>query len=120
MEKTSSFEELIVWQKAHSFVLRVYSTSEAFPKAELFGLTSQFRRAVVSVPANIAEGYKKRGPIDKQRFMNIAQGSLEECRYYLILSRDLGYLSEAHFQEMKSLSEEVGRLLHSYRKAIVL
>lgn len=79
------FEDLIVWQKAHQLVLAIYNYTESFPKQEIFGLTAQFRRASISVPANIAEGFKKKSKLDKMRFMNIAQGSLEECRYYLIL-----------------------------------
>ena len=86
-----NFQDLIVWQKAHQFVLGVYRLSKTFPREEIYGLTSQFRRAAVSVAANVAEGFKKRGRVDKVRFMNIAEGSLEECRYYLILTRDLGY-----------------------------
>ncbi len=78
-----SFEDLIVWQKAHQLVLAVYRMSEGFPKSEVYGLTAQLRRATVSIPANIAEGFKKRTKADKARFLNIAQGSLEECRYYL-------------------------------------
>ena len=85
----SRFEDLVVWQKAHQFVLKAYRLSKGFPRAEVFGLTSQFRRAAVSITANIAEGFKKRGKADKLRFFNIAQDSLEECRYYLILARDL-------------------------------
>lgn len=84
--KAQTFEDLLVWQKAHAWVLGVYRFSEGFPKQEMFGLTSQLRRAAVSVPANIAEGFRKRGDADKARFYNIAQGSLEECRYYLILA----------------------------------
>jgi four helix bundle protein len=91
-EPAKTFHDLIVWQKAHQFVLSVYKTTKHFPKEEMYGLTSQLRRAAISIPANIAEGFKKRGKPDKCRFMNIAQGSLEECRYYLILSRDLGYI----------------------------
>ncbi len=90
-EKAKTFRDLIVWQKAHQFVISVYRTTEAFPNKEIYGLTSQFRRAAVSIPANLAEGFKKIGKLDKFRFMNIAQGSLEECRYYLILARDRGY-----------------------------
>lgn len=71
IRKTKSFEELLVWQKAHSFVLRVYRLTSEFPKSEQFGLTSQFRRAAVSIPANIAEGYKKKGKPDKLRFFNM-------------------------------------------------
>src|SRR5947207_459840 len=87
-----SFQDLIVWRKAHDFVLGVYRASASFPKNETFGLTSQLRRAAVSVPANIAEGFVKRGKPDKARLMNVAQGSLEEARYYLILANDLGYV----------------------------
>jgi len=85
------FQDLIVWQKAHQLVLSIYRISKGFPREEIYGLTSQFRRAAISVPANIAEGFKKKGRLDKVRFMNVAQGSLEECRYYLILSSDLEY-----------------------------
>jgi four helix bundle protein len=109
------FEDLLVWQKAHQFVLRVYRFSRCLPKDELYGLTSQLRRAAVSVPANVAEGFSKRGPGDKVRFLNIAQGSLEEARYYLILSRDLGYGDP---KELMPLAEEVGRLLQAYSRSI--
>lgn len=114
-EPAKTFQDLMVWQKAHQFVLSVYRLTSAFPKEEKFGLTSQFRRAAISIPANIAEGFKKRGPNDKVRFMNIAQGSLEECRYYLILTKDLSY---ADTQPLVSSLEEVSRLLESYSSAI--
>src|SRR5688572_18855288 len=78
-----SFEDLIVWQRAHEFVLGVYGLTARFPRDELFGLTSQLRRAAVSVAANIAEGFKRRGKGDKLRFYNTSQASLEECRYHL-------------------------------------
>ena len=118
IRKTKSFEELLVWQKAHSFVLRVYRLTSEFPKSEQFGLTSQFRRAAVSIPANIAEGYKKKGKPDKLRFFNKAQGSLEECRYYIILSRDLNYISDKDAKELTSELIEVSVLLNSYCNAI--
>ncbi len=85
-----TFQDLIVWDKAHQFVLSVYRLSNNFPKNEMYGLTSQIRRAAISIPANIAEGFKKKTKPDKARFLNIAQASLEECRYYLILIKDLG------------------------------
>jgi four helix bundle protein len=110
-----SFQDLIVWQKAHMFVLAVYRLSKNFPREEIYALTSQFRRAAVSIPANIAEGFKKRGCSDKARFMNIAQGSLEECRYYLILTSDLGY---GDTQQLMQQLEEVSKLLASYVAAI--
>jgi four helix bundle protein len=115
-EPAKSFEDLIVWQKAHQFVLGVYKLTENFPKHELYGLTSQLRRAAVSIPANIAEGFRKKGRADKARFMNIAQGSIEECRYYLILSRDLNY---ANIQTEMSGLIEVSKLLESYTSAIL-
>ena len=111
-----SFQDLIVWQKAHAFVLQVYAATRKFPKEELYGLTSQFRRAAVSIPANIAEGFRKHSKQDKARFLNISEGSLEECRYYLILARDLGWLDKATLWES---SEEVARLLNAYRSAIL-
>jgi four helix bundle protein len=86
-----SFTDLEVWQKAHRFVLDVYTLTKTFPADERFGLTSQFRRAAVSIPANIAEGFRKFSAADKARFFNTAEGSLEECRYYCILSQDLNY-----------------------------
>ena len=82
----ANFRELKVFQKAHEFVLEVYRLTARFPREEMFGLTSQLRNAAVSIPANIAEGFVKRGVPDKLRFYNISQGSIEECRYYLILA----------------------------------
>ena len=110
-----SFKELIVWQKAHQFVLEIYRLTKNFPSEEKFGLTSQIRRAAVSVPANIAEGFPKKSPSDKTRFFNIAQGSLEEVHYYLILAKDLGY---GNSTELINLYDEVGRLLNGYIFAI--
>ncbi len=81
-----TFRDLLVWRKAHQFVLGVYSFTAAFPKQETYGLSLQMRRAAVSIPANIADGFRRRGKADKARYMNIAEGSLEECRYYLILA----------------------------------
>lgn len=104
------FTDLKVWQKSHKFVLEIYKITKGFPSEEKFGLISQMRRAAVSIPSNIAEGFKKRGKKDKANFYNIAQGSLEEVRYYLILSRDLGYLkSDISFQ---SDANEISRMLH--------
>ncbi|HKI19001.1 MAG TPA: four helix bundle protein [Isosphaeraceae bacterium] len=119
MEKrppSRSFQDLILWQRSHAFVLSVYTSTRAFPKEELYGLTSQFRQAAVSVPANIAEGFRKQSQADKARFLNIAEGSLEECRYYLILAHDLGYIEKSAMWES---SDEIGRLLNAYRSAIL-
>jgi four helix bundle protein len=91
-EPARSFEDLIVWQKAHAFELNIYKLSQSFPREETFGLKAQLRRAAVSVPANLAEGFKRRGKPDKARLMNVAEGSREEVRYYLRLALDLGYI----------------------------
>ena len=97
----------MVWQKAHELVLAIYRLTDSFPDREKFGLSHQMRRAAVSIPANIAEGFGKRSRAEKARFLNIAEGSLEECRYYLILTQDLGYalatLNVRHFQVIPGL-----------------
>lgn len=116
MEAAKSFQDLIVWQKAHAFVMGVYNATRDFPKEEQYGLISQFRRAAVSIPANIAEGFRRHSEVDKARFLNISEGSLEECRYYLILAHDLNYLNKTTLWD---LSEEVGKLLNAYRRAIL-
>ena len=109
------FTDLIVWQKAHRFVLDSYKLANRFPSEELYGLVSQLKRASVSIPANIAEGFKKQTKPEKIRLMNIAQGSLEECRYYLILANDLGYSNT--FALMDQL-DEVSRLLDAYIRKV--
>lgn len=114
-EAAKNFQELLVWQKAHQLVLAVYRLTDSFPKHELFALTSQLLRAAVSVPANVAEGFRKRGLKDKIRFFNTAEGSLEEVQYYFVLARDLSY---ADTQLLTEQANEVGRLLESYGKAI--
>lgn len=120
MEYTSaySFKQLRVWQEAHSFVLEVYRATNSFPNEEKFGLTSQFRRAAFSIPANIAEGYKRLGKAEKLRFFNISQGSLEECRYYIILSHDLGYVDEQAYELLNSKIGSTSYLLNNYCKRI--
>ncbi len=111
-----SFRDLVVWQRSHYFALAIYRMTENFPKHEIYGLRAQMRRAAVSIPANIAEGFRKRGRADKVRFMNTAEGSIEESRYYLILAQDLGYAKTNEI--MKSL-EEASRLLSAYSRAIL-
>jgi four helix bundle protein len=111
-----SFRDLLVWRKAHEFVLAVYELTASFPRQETYGLALQMRRAAVSVPANIAEGFRRRGRTDKARFMNLAEGSLEECRYYLILVQDLGY---GDITKLCATAEEVSRLLNAYAAAIL-
>ena len=115
LSPAKDFEDLIVWQKAHKVVLSIYRFTSTFPKSEIYGLTSQLKRSAVSIPANIAEGFKKRSKLDKARYYNIAQGSLEECRYYLILVRDLGIGDPGRIQDD---IQEVKGLLGSYVQKI--
>ena len=110
------FQDLVVWQKAHALVLAVYRLTSSFPANEMFGLTSQMRKAAVSVAANIAEGFKRRGRPDKARILNIAEASLEELRYYFILSGDLGY---AEADDEAAHSEEVARMLSAYSRTVL-
>jgi four helix bundle protein len=111
-----TFQDLLVWQRAHDFVLGIYALTPGLPKQETYGLSQQMRRAAVSIPANIAEGFRRRGKADKARFMNIAEGSVEECRYFLILVKDLGY---GDTDRLTSSLEEVSRLLNAYAAAIL-
>jgi len=113
-----SFKDIIAWQKAYEFVLLVYKATKRFPDFEKHGLSSQFQRAAVSIVANIAEGYKKLSKADKLRFMNIAQGSLEECRCYVLLSKDLEYITEEEFQSLSFSVEGASYYLNAYCKAI--
>jgi four helix bundle protein len=115
LNPAKSFTDLVVWQRAHEFVLQLSRFTERFPRAEIFALTTQMRRAAVSVPANISEGFGKRTAAEKLRFLNIAEGSLEESKYYLILSRDLHY---GDVEELQKLLQTVARLLSGYRGAI--
>ena len=105
------FEDVDVWKKAHAWVLGVYRFSDGFPKHEAFGLRAQLRDAAVSVPGNFAEGFKRRTVKDKARSYNIAQSSLEESRYFLILSQDLGYGDATALRED---AEEIARMLNAY------
>ena len=114
--RTRHFTDVAVWQKAHQWVLDVYRFSEGFPRQETFGLTAQLRRAAISIPANFAERYKKRSTADKARFFNISQGSLEECRYYLILAQDLGYGDTC---DLALDLDQVSRMLDAYIRAMV-
>lgn len=110
-----TFKDLHAWQRAHEFVLGVYRLTTKFPKEEIYGLTSQLRRAAVSVPANIAEGFTRLSPAEKVRFYNIAEGSLEESRYYLYLACELGY---ADSPELQAIGEETTRLIKGLIKSI--
>lgn len=117
--KSQSFEQLIVWQKAHSYVLAIYKITKQYSKEELFCLVNQMRRAAASITANIAEGYAKISSKDKLRFYNISQGSLEETRNFIILSKDLGYITLQDKEQLGIQAAEISRLLNAYCIALL-
>lgn len=116
MAAIKTFSELVVWQKSHLLVWEVYKVTEKNPKSEIFSLTNQTRRSTVSVPSNIAEGFKRNSKADSLHFYTIAEGSLEELKYQLFLAKDLKYIDEQEYQKLLALSEDVGRLLHGWKK----
>ncbi len=113
-----SFRDLECWKQAHEFVKAVYAVTNQFPEDERYGLTSQFRRAAVSIAANICEGSRKLSRADKLRFLNISQGSLEECRYYIILSLDIEYIDQAAYNNLEYLISGASWKLNGYAEAI--
>jgi four helix bundle protein len=112
------FRELLVWKKSFSFTKSVYILTKEFPKEELFGLTSQLRRAAVSVVGNIAEGKGKNGDKDFLKFLYISRGSLNECETYLELAFSLGYIDQADYDSISRERGEVGFLLHKLIQSI--
>lgn len=112
------FKELKVWQKAHEMTLSLYKISESFPKEEAFGLTSQIKRAAVSVPANIAEGCGKDSSAELARFMQISAGSTSELEYHVLLAHDLGFIDSKTHQELSSRIIEVRKMLYAFLKKL--
>jgi len=107
------FTELTVWRKAHELALFVYKLTDRFPAREKFGITSQIRRAAASPPANIAEGFGRRTTGELLRSLQIARGEVEETRYFLILSRDLGFVGSADFEAGFACCDTVGKLINA-------
>lgn len=116
MKKIQTYEDLIAWQKAHLFVLATYKATKLFPKEELFGLTSQVRRAAVSVTSNIVEGFNRISNTEKLRFHNIAEASCEEAHYQLLLAQDLDYTNT---ESLRKDSREVKRILGGLKKSLI-
>ena len=106
-----NFDKLLVWQRAHSLVLKIYEVTNSFPKEEIWGLTSQIRRSAVSVPSNIVEGKARGSRKDFKRFLLIARGSLEEVKYQSLLAKELKYMNDEQYEEITVMIEDVGRLL---------
>ena len=112
------FTELRVWQASHALVLTIYRVSAGFPAEERFGLASQLRRAALSVPTNIAEGSRRLSNRDYARFLNVAEGSLAEAEYLLMVSRDLCYLTIDVIEPLLSSVDEIARMLYSLRMKV--
>ena len=117
MGNLNSFSDLIVWQKSHQLVLTAYKLVAKYPKFEEFGLSSQTKRCVVSIPSNIAEGFKRKSNKDSLHFYNIAEGSLEEARYQLLLAKDLEYINKSEHDHIAALCDEVGKLLYKWMES---
>jgi four helix bundle protein len=118
MQEEKGFKKLTVWQMAYGLVLMIYKHSQKFPSSELYGLSSQIRRASVSILANIAEGSERQHKKEFVQFLSIARGSLAEVETYLILAKDLGYLNEDEFFELEKQRKDVGRLLRGLYKSL--
>lgn len=109
--RNQGFKSLLAWQKAYEMVIEVYGITKGFPKEENYGLTSQLQRAAVSVPANIAEGYERQHKKEYRQFLSIAKGSLGELETYLLLARDLCYISAEKYESLDSKRRETARIL---------
>lgn len=114
-----TFRDLRMWEKAHQLVLEVYQATKSFPIEEKYGLVSQLRRSSASIPTNIAEGFKRKSKKDYAHFINIADGSLEETKYLLILTNDLGYLQSDDFDRLNQLSDEIGKMLYRFHNKLL-
>lgn len=113
-----TFEELEAWKAAHALVLAVYAASQVFPRDEMFGITSQLRRCATSIPANLAEGFGRRSRKELLRYSNIADGSLQETKYFLVLARDLKYMSNDDFDQLRQQAVRVGSLLGGLQRSL--
>jgi four helix bundle protein len=115
-----SYKDLIVYQKAYQLSLHIYRVTESFPKAEIYGLVSQMRRSTISIPANIAEGYRRGHRKEYIQFLRIAQGSCGELETFLSMSKDLGFIKEMDFEELEKAQDEISRLLQALISALAI
>src|SRR5437867_11121 len=116
--KVKNYQELIVWQRSMDLVEDVYKSSQDFPREELYALTSQIRRAAVSIPSNIAEGQGRRTTSDFLRHLSIAYGSLREVETQILIARRLRYIAQAKLEEVMNRAGEVGRLLNGLMSSL--
>jgi four helix bundle protein len=115
-----SYKDLIVYQKAYQLSLHIYRVTESFPKAEIYGLVSQMRRSAISIPANIAEGYRRGHRKEYIQFLRIAQGSCGELETFITMSKDLGFIKEKDFEELENAQDEISRLLQALISALAI
>ena len=118
MGNITSFTDLIVWQRGHKFVLEIYNITDKFPKTESFGLTSQLRRAAVSVTSNICEGFERKSGKEFEQFLCISRGSLAETQNQLLIARDLGYVNTIMFNKIAMQTVEIHKLLNAFIKSV--
>ena len=117
-EKVKTFRDLKVWQKAHTLTLDLYKITRDFPNDEKFGIVAQVRRSASSIATNIVEGHKRSSKKDFLHFLNLADSSLEETKYHLLLASDLGYIEKAVYSQLNGQCEEVGRMLYGFQRGI--
>lgn len=120
MNKYKTIEETPIFKQAHSLTLEVYKLTESFPKSEVFGLTSQLRRAASSIPANIAEGFGRKSTKVPLQFIYNARGSYQEVHYHLLLAKDLGLIPDDTYNLLKEKYDQVGKQLNGWIKSIKL
>jgi four helix bundle protein len=112
-----TFKDIKVWEKAHGLVLMVYRITAKFPEEEKYCLSSQLRRASISIPSNIVEGFRRNTKKDRNHFYVIANGSLEEVKYQLLLAKDLRYITDLNYEELVFQTDEVGKMLSAWIKS---
>jgi len=113
MTKFTDFKDLIVWQKSYALALSIYKITKEFPKHEIYGITSQMRRAAISIPSNIAEGYRRQHTGEYLQFLSIAFGSCSELETQILLARDIGFLEKSNFQSIYDLCLEISKMLNA-------
>ncbi len=113
-----TFKNIKVWQKAHELVLEIYKIAKIFPSLERYGIAAQLRRSAASVATNIVEGYKRKSDKDFAHFLNVAESSLEETKYHLLLAYDLKYLSKKDYERLSVLADEAGKMLFGFQKRL--
>lgn len=116
--ETKSYRRFIAWQNAHALAVKIYETTKSFPKDELYGLSSQLRRAALSVPTNIVEGAGRQGQKELKNFLNIALGSLAEVEYLLEFSKDVGYITNTQYDELDNLRRKTGSPLWNFYRSL--